>query len=203
MCDIVPEQIMDEISYAGSSAPKKRKISKRALIFGILVIVILILLGSVAFFVTRGNDSIEEDSSSIILPEDELTEDFSDEEVEEEEEEVSPTKNPTSSPTPSKAEEAEEESASDEISIAVQNGSGESGVAGTASDILKKAGFAISSTGNADNFDYVGVTIQIKNSKKTSLKDIEDALSDDYTISDTSTDLSEGQSYDALVIIGK
>lgn len=199
MCDIVPEQIMDEISYAGSSAPRKRKISRRLLIFGILVILILILLGSVAFFATRGEESTD-DSASITLPEDESTSDFN-EEPTPEEEEASPTKSPTPSPTKTTEEDSAEEE--EGLRIAIQNGSGESGVAGKASEVLKSAGYTIASTGNADNFDYTGVTIQIKSSKKASLKALEDALSDDYTISDTSSDLSEGQSYDALVIIGK
>ena len=67
---------------------------------------------------------------------------------------------------------------------------------------MKAAGFTIASTGNADGTDYTDVTIRIKNSAKANLSAIEDALSDDYTIGETSTNLPENSSYDVLVIIG-
>lgn len=187
---------MEEISYSGSRLQIKRRISKRVALFGIFFIIIVLLLGSVAYFVTRGN-SQDQVTESITLPEEsspEITE-----------EEASPT--PEESPTPTKEEEeptaAPTEAVSGAGSVAVQNGSGESGVAGAAAAVLRGAGFSIASTGNADNFDYTDVTIQVKNSKKSILSDLEDALSKDYTIGKTSTDLAESASYDALVIIGK
>ncbi len=193
---------MEEISYSGSAQPSKKRISKRVALFGIFFVIILLLLGSVAYFVTSGNSANDEDSTSITL-----TEEPQDSVVEEEEptEEPEETEAPTPSKAPSKAptKAATADSPASEGSVAVQNGSGESGVAGTAADIIKAAGFTIASTGNADNFDYTDVTIQVKNSKKSILADLEDALSDDYTIADTSTDLSETTTYDALVIIGK
>lgn len=193
---------MEEISYSGSTSPSKKRISKRVALFGIFFVIILLLLGSVAYFVTSGNSTNDEDSTSITL-----TEEPQDSMVEQEEptEEPEETEAPTPSKSPSKAptKAATADSPASEGSVAVQNGSGESGVAGTAADIIKAAGFTIASTGNADNFDYTDVTIQVKNSKKSILADLEDALSDDYTIADTSTDLPEATNYDALVIIGK
>ena len=59
------------------------------------------------------------------------------------------------------------------------------------------------STTNADSTDYTDVTIQIKSSKKSNLVAIEKALSSDYTVGTTSTDLPECTSYDVLVIVGK
>ena len=192
---------MEEISYSGANQPSKKRISKRVALFGIFFVIILLLLGSVAYFVTSGK-APEEDSASITL------EESTDEVIEEEEpteepletEAPSPTKAPTKVPT--RAASSEDTPASSG-SVAVQNGSGESGVAGAAADVIKAAGFTIASTGNADNFDYTDVTIQVKNSKKSILADLEKALSAKYTVGDTSTDLSESTNYDALVIIGK
>ncbi len=188
---------MEEISYSGAKSPIKRRISKRVALFGISFIIILLLLGSVAYFVTRGNSG-NQVTESITLP------DNSEPEVTEEES----TPTPKESPTPTEKEEptATPTKATSETSagsVSVQNGSGEAGVAAAASSVLRDAGFSIASTGNADNFDYTDVTIQVKNSKKSILADLEEALSKDYTIGKTSTDLAESSDFDALVIIGK
>ncbi len=192
---------MEEISYSGSTTPSKKRISKRVALFGIFFIIILLLLGSVAYFVTSGNAPDEENSTSITLEEDSGDDVIAEEEPTEEPEETE-TPTPSKSPTKASAEDDEDTPASSG-SVAVQNGSGESGVAGAAADVVREAGFTVASTGNADNFDYTDVTIQVKNSKKSILADLEEALSKDYTIGDTSTDLPEATSYDALVIIGK
>lgn len=192
---------MEEISYSGSTSPSKKRISKRVALFGIFFIIILLLLGSVAYFVTSGNAPDEEDSTSITLEEDSGDEVIAEEEPTEEPEETkapSPSKSPTKAPA-----EDDENTPASSGSVAVQNGSGESGVAGAAAEIIREAGFTVASTGNADNFEYTDVTIQVKNSRKSILADLEEVLSKDYTIGDTSTDLPETTSYDALVIIGK
>lgn len=46
--------------------------------------------------------------------------------------------------------------------INVQNGSGVPGTAGSAKDILTKAGFKVATTGNADNYDYTDTIIKTK-----------------------------------------
>lgn len=194
---------MEEISYSGSAQPSKKRISKRVALFGIFFIIILLLLGSVAYFVTSGSAPSEEDGTSITLTEDsedQVTPEEDPTEAPEETQAPSPSKAPSKAPT--KAAEDEDTPASSG-SVAVQNGSGESGVAGTAAAIVREAGFTVASTGNADNFEYTDVTIQVKNSKKSILADLEEALSAKYTVGDTSTDLPESTSYDALVIIGK
>lgn len=193
---------MEEISYSGSNPPSKKRISKRVALFGIFFVIILLLIGSVAYFVTSGSSKEEDDSTSITLPdnsEPEVTEEIPSV-TPEETEAPSPTKSVTKTPT--KAAVSDDTPAS-EGSVAVQNGSGESGVAGAAATIIKNAGFSIASTGNADNFDYTDVTIQVKSSKKSILADLEKALATKYTVGDTSTDLPESTTYDALVIIGK
>src|SRR3990167_9003906 len=83
-----------------------------------------------------------------------------------------------------------------------QNGSGEAGVAGKAAGILKDLGY-LASTGNADNFNYSNVTIQVKSTKSDYLALLKKDLSASYTIGSSSSDLSATSSADALVIIGK
>lgn len=184
---------MEEISYANPQSTKKSRISKRLFVFGGLFIVILILLGSAIYFITRDTSPQEDEvTKSIILPdEDETTptptESTDEEGLDEDEGDTTPT------PT----EEAEVE-----VTISVQNGSGVQGAAGEAAGVLRNAGFTVSSTTNADNTNYTDVSIQIKNSMRNQLDAIEEALSEEYTIGSTTTDLSESSSVDAIVIIG-
>lgn len=187
---------MEEISYANPQDSGKRRLSKRLLVFGGLFILVLVLLGSAIYFITQDKSPQEDEvTKSITLPADQEATPTPDGAIDEESEDEG-TEEPTEVPTPTV------EADNSDISISVQNGSGVSGAAGEAADVLRAAGFSIASTTNADGTDYTDVTIQIKNSLRTSLSDIEDALSEDYTIGSTSTDLPEGTSYDVLVIIG-
>lgn len=183
---------MDEISYSGGSRSIRKKLSKRVVLFAVFFIIILILIIGVIFFVTRKSSS-GESKKTISLPR-------SQEVTEVPSSTVSVT--PTSKLTPTPTAEATKLDKST-LRVSVQNGSGESGVASKASDILKTAGYNIASTGNADNFDYKNVTIKVKSTKKGFLALLEKDLSKDYTVGDTSSDLITDASYDALVIIGK
>lgn len=87
--------------------------------------------------------------------------------------------------------------------VEVQNGSGETGVASSASDILKSFGYKIIATANADNFDYQNTTIQVKSAKSNFLALLKKDLGFSYTIGSASADLSSSSTADALVIIGK
>jgi len=187
---------MEEISYANPQSSGKKRLSKRIFVFGGLFLIILILLGSAIYFITQDKSpQADEVTKSITLPSDsEATPTPSENGEENLEDEDLQEPSPESTPT--------EEADNSDISISVQNGSGVSGAAGEAAQVLRDAGFSIASTTNADGTDYTDVTIQIKNSLRTSLSDIEDALSGEYTIGSTSTDLPESTSYDALVIIG-
>ena len=191
---------MEEISYSGGGSKIRRRISKRLALFGIFFVIILLLLGSVVYFVTRSN-SQEKDTKSITLEEDVQPQ------VTEEESTPSPepseAPSPTSKPSPVPTASGVSNSQKSSIKVAIQNGSGEAGVGGVAAEVLKKAGYDVVSTGNADNFDYTDVTIQVKAAKKSALALLEDDLSTDYTIGTTSSDLPADTSYDALVIIGK
>lgn len=194
---------MEEISYSGANSPIKRRVSKRLMLFSVFFVIILLLLGSVAYFVTSSGENepeetiaIEENTESIESTDSSISE--SPTEVPEVTE--APTSTPKATPVPT---EASAGAANSSVEIAVQNGSGEAGVAGEAADILIAEGYKVVSTGNAENFEYTGVTIQVKAARKSILSGIESALSKDYTVSKATSDLPTDASYDALVIIGK
>lgn len=126
-------------------------------------------------------------------------------------ESLTPTKKPKNSPTPEKGtptptgtSSVDKASGLDraDLKIEVQNGSGTAGVATKASNLLKKLGYDVVSSGNADNFDYEGTTIQVKSTKKAYLDILKKDLSATYTISSATSDY-KGTEADAVVIIGK
>jgi hypothetical protein len=200
-CGILWQLKMNQISYSGSGSQVRKKISKRVALFGICLLVVLVLLGGLGYFVTRGSKKPEV-KKTIALPTSSPTTAF-------ETETPTPTpaksKSPTLTlaPTKAKTPTSAPSSAKSSIKVSILNGSGESGVAAKASSILKAAGYSVVSTGNADNYDYKDVTIQTKASEKQILSELKSDLSSDYTIGDATSDLSEGQTYDVLVIIGK
>lgn len=117
-----------------------------------------------------------------------------------------PTSKPTASPTPKSTTSSIDKTTKldrKDMSVIVQNGSGEKGVAGKAADILKNLGYNVTSTGNADNFNYSDVTIQVKSTKSDYLPVLKKDLSSDYTIGSSTSDLSSSSSADAVVIVGK
>jgi hypothetical protein len=89
------------------------------------------------------------------------------------------------------------------LTVTVENGSGVEGVAGKAADVLKTFGYNIVSTGNADNYDYQGVTIKVKSDQKDFVNLLKQDLSKDYTVTASSSDLPSDSSTQAIVIIGK
>lgn len=89
------------------------------------------------------------------------------------------------------------------IIISVQNGSGIEGAAGKAADFLKEKGYKISSTGNADNYNYTGITIKTKSTTSAYLNLLRKDLSEKYTVGNTSSDLVQDSAADVLVIVGK
>ena len=89
------------------------------------------------------------------------------------------------------------------LSVEVQNGSGETGVASKGSDVLKGFGYKVIGTGNADNFDYQNTTIKVKSTKTNFLSLLKKDLGFSYTVGSTSADLASSSTADALVIIGK
>jgi len=89
------------------------------------------------------------------------------------------------------------------LKIEVQNGSGTEGAAGKAANIIKEFGYNVTSTGNADNYSYEGVTIKVKDTKKEFADLLKKDLEKDYEVKNSSSDLPETSTPDALIIIGK
>jgi hypothetical protein len=115
---------------------------------------------------------------------------------------ISPTSGPKVTPTINPVDKA---SGLDrrKLSVEVQNGSGVEGAASKVSDLLKSLGYNVVSSGNADNFDYNGLTVEVKTGSSDYLDLLKADLENKYSVSSTSTDLSATNSADALVIIGK
>lgn len=90
-----------------------------------------------------------------------------------------------------------------ELSVEVQNGSGEVGAASKGSDVLKSFGYKVSAIGNADAFSYEGVVIKVRPEKKSYGVLLKKDLSTVYSDVQIPLDLEASVSADAIVIIGK
>lgn len=127
--------------------------------------------------------------------------------------EPSPTETPTpvpTSPTPTKKPAATPtkiltptKAATKGLTVRVLNGSGVAGRAAEARDYLVSVGYAVSSVGNAENFTYEKVEIQITKAKESLLATLKKDLEGKYSVGTTSATLSSSEGVDAVVIIGK
>ncbi len=195
---------MEDIGFQEPSqtftAPKKRNPKRFALLIVAIIVVVVFSILITTSNLGRGKEEPTTTTSTTIIPTDTPTPTEEDEEESEEEseEDETPTPKPTQNPIDSKSGLNRSE-----LSIEIQNGSGVAGVAGKASTFLKNLGYKILTTGNADNFDYEGVTIKVKSNNSEFLSLLESDLEDEYTVSDTSSNLSASTSADALIIVGK
>lgn len=105
---------------------------------------------------------------------------------------ATPTKAPTSTPVPTKG-----------LTLKVLNGSGTAGEAGRAADFLRDLGYAVQSTGNADNFDYESTEIQITAAKENLLASLKKDVEGKYSVGTTSAILSSSEGVDVVIIVGK
>lgn len=193
---------MEESAFPTPAINKAPKKSKRFLFLIVAIVIILIiifagnkLLGSKN---KKENTKITPTPTEFQIPTDTPEPSLS--------EEPTSTPKPTSSPTPKPTSNPIDKTTGldrSKLSVEVQNGSGEAGVAAKGSGILKDLGYNVTSTGNADNFDYSSVTIKVKSSESDYLSLLKKDLSANYTVGATSSDLSASSSADALVIIGK
>ncbi len=109
---------------------------------------------------------------------------------------LSPTQAPTATPVPAEVDKKT-------LKIEVQNGTGESGVAGKMKNLLVEKGYeGTIETGNADNYDYTETVLKIKKTKIGIQKELETDLSDDYTLSKSVENLEDDSDYDVVVIVG-
>jgi hypothetical protein len=88
------------------------------------------------------------------------------------------------------------------LEIAVLNGSGISGEAAKAKQILDTAGFNVVSTGNAASYDYTKTIIKAKSTVDSSvIQRIKDTLSKSYVMGDNQT-LATTSTTDIQIIVG-
>ncbi len=168
----------------------------------LIIIGVIILIALVAFAVVATGGKGEDTE---IAPTESIEKPTPTEPAETPTPEESPTETPTTTPTVTKTTPSPTLSAGldrSDLSIEIQNGSGVAGAATKMSDKLKALGYDISSTGNADNFDYEETVIQVTSSKKAYLDMLKKDLSGDYTIESATADLTDSDA-EALIIIGK
>lgn len=185
---------------AQTYAPPTAKKPKRVLFFVIFVI----LLGLLIFGATRfiGSNNKEQKGTLTATPTEEAFPTDSPTPTPEESPTPEVTKTPTPRPTSNPLDPTTGLNRSN-LSIEVQNGSGEVGVASKASDFLKSLGYRVVATGNADNFNYADVTVLVKSDFSKYLSLFKSDLGKQYTVGSSSATLSASSSANALVIVGK
>lgn len=179
------------------SAPAKRKINKRFIYIILVGLVILFIFFAFKLFGDNNQTvnqkpaitpiEIPTDTPGLIptdTPQPNVT--------------VTPTPKPTVNPV-----DVQTGLDKNKLSVTVENGSGTVGAASKVSDVLKNLGYDVVSLGNADNFNYSNISIQVKSASSNYLTLLKNDLGTSYTIGSTSADLDAGFSSDALVIIGQ
>ncbi|MBP7832566.1 MAG: LytR C-terminal domain-containing protein [Candidatus Levybacteria bacterium] len=187
---------------SSSKGPSKRG---KKLVFLILIIIIL---AAIAFGAMQllGNTSTEDATPTPTIEEFVLPTDTPAPTEPETDGSPAPTSSTTTTPAPTSA--GGSSSSVDpvtkldraDLTIVVQNGSGEAGVANVMKEKLEDLGYVVSSTGNADNFDYTETVIQVKAASKDFVSLLRKDLGDDYTIGSATSDYTG--SGDAVVIVG-
>ncbi|KKR85833.1 MAG: Cell envelope-related transcriptional attenuator [Candidatus Woesebacteria bacterium GW2011_GWB1_41_10] len=110
-----------------------------------------------------------------------------------------PTISETASPIPTASSEVDTE----KYDVKILNGSGIAGEAGKARGILEKAGFKVSSTGNATSYNYTKTVIQVKSSvEKEFVSALTEALSKTYEVDSKTKSLSASSPDDVVIIVG-
>lgn len=191
-----------ETSPQFTAPAPQRKINKRFIyLIAFVILLVLLFAGYKLLGSSKGND-INNTPVETPAPTQELLPTDSPVPTEEITSTPTPSDTPTPKPTGNPIDKTTGLNRS-KLSVTVQNGSGEAGVAAAGKDFLTGLGYNVSSTANADNFDYTGVTIKVKSASSDYLTLLKSDLATKYTVSNSSSDLSASVSADALVIIGK
>ena len=189
---------MDETEFRPISAQPPMPVKKDRTKLIIFIIAILLVIGG--FFLFNKSNSQSDETvveEKVVVPTKKVTPTP--------EEDITPTEavdEESSEPTPSPIPTTGAVKSAKELNIQVLNGSGTAGAAGEVEAFLKELGYEVVITGNADNFDYQGVTINIKSSRSSFLDDIKSDLSDKYTVNDETGNLSSSSEFDVTIIIG-
>lgn len=187
-----------------SKSETPRRGSRRLILFFIVLILIL-LVAAVLVFARR--DEGEEEESDLTptptvfqIPTDTPTPMVSPTTAD-----ITPTRGvttPTATPRPSvNPIDPVTKLDRSKLTVTVLNGSGESGVAKKMSDLLISLGYNVTSSGNADNYNYTNTSIDVKSSKSEYLNLLKKDISGSYTVGSTSATFTG--SSDARVIVGK
>lgn len=182
-------------------APPRKRPKKKGLLF--VIIAALLIAGGVFGYNQMQSGSSSQDVSptpEMTLPTEEPTPAESVDESPTPDPEVTPEEEKKETPTPTDKPAATKSS---ELNIQVLNGSGEAGVGATGKEFLSGKGYEYIETGNADNYDYEGVTLKSKESVADYVTTLKSDLEEKYTISTESDTLSEDSIFDVVVIIGK
>lgn len=184
-------------SPAFSNSPKKSAKRFIYLVIGVIVIILIYVLYSRFAPAEKKETKLTPTPSPVPTVVEKIT-NTPTPEISEEPETPTPTPKPTVNPV-------DKNTGLDrsKLNIEVQNGSGVAGVAGKVSDYLKDLGYGISAVGNAENFDYTGLTLSVKSGSSDYGDLLKADLEKKYTVSSLSTDLSATISADALIIVGK
>jgi hypothetical protein len=167
----------DEVSFQDYPSYTERSGRKKPVVAFFVVILIIAAVIAGLFFLGRSQSDQEE---TAVVPTKSLV----------------PTEEPTSTPTPTPDLDRAD------LRISVLNGSGTAGVAGDIADILRELGYTIGTTGNADNFDYEGIVVNISEEDEEFLDllkaDLEEATDKTVTAS-----VAAGLTSGAQVIVGQ
>lgn len=86
--------------------------------------------------------------------------------------------------------------------VSVLNGSGKSGEAGRARALLEKAGFNVTSTGNASAFNFTDTTIQVKSTVGAEVvSKLKESLGESYSVTDGKA-LDVKSQFDIVITVG-
>lgn len=168
----------DEVPFQDFTSYTEKSGSKKGLAI-FLAVLLLIAVGIGGLYFLGKNRSTE--SPAVSQPTSAPT-------VEEE-----PT--PTLEPTP-----ALERS---DLTVSVLNGSGTRGAAGSTAELLRKLGYKIGATGNADSFNYEGLTIRVSREDEEYLDLLKSDLEEKASASAVTATVSASLTTGAEVIVGK
>ncbi len=169
----------DEVPFSDFPAYTEKSSSKfKAL--GILLIVILLIGGVVGglYFLGRNNNS---DSNIVNTPTD------------------FPVPTESALPTATPAKDLERS----DLEVSVLNGSGVAGAANSTAAKLRSLGYEVVSTGNADKFDYTGLSVKVKKESQDFMDLLEKDLTASASAASVSASVDDSISTDAQVIVGK
>lgn len=191
-------------SPATTNAPRKGRGKK--LLFLVIVLLILgaIAFGAVTFLGSNSQEAVPTPTPTLeMLPTDTPTPTVEENTTPTPTKKAGVTSTPTVTPKPTVKPTGTTSGGLDRsaISIAIQNGNGQAGVAKKMSDTLTGLGYTVASTGNADNYDYATTEIHVKAASAKYLTQLKSDLSSSYTIGTAASDYTG--SGDALVIVGK